>query len=149
MEKFEQKIKQLLEMIGFDDFSVNYSPESGQFSVFISDKTVSETNLPVVVNNFDCVLRLMSQKSKGDSMETAWQVYVDVNNYRKKRENLILELAKAAAKKAVVEKKEMSLPAMNAYERRLIHTELAKNPDIKTESAGEGRGRYVVIKPIV
>ncbi|MBI5306048.1 hypothetical protein HZB04_00420 [Candidatus Wolfebacteria bacterium] len=148
MEKFEQKIKQLLEMMGFEDFSLNHFKESGQLSVFISDKTISETNLPAIVGNFDCVLRLILQKSRSESGETIEQVYVDVNNYRKKRESLILELAKAMAKRAVIEKKEMPLPAMNAYERRLIHTELVQYPDIKTESAGEGRGRYVVIKPI-
>jgi predicted RNA-binding protein Jag len=38
---------------------------------------------------------------------------------------------------------------MNAYERRLIHAELAARPDVKTESLGEGRGRYVVVKPIL
>lgn len=147
MEKFEQKIKQFLEMAGFNDFSVKSFPENGQISVLINDQTISEANLPAMVNNFDCVLRLMAQKIKNE--DEIIQVYVDINNYRKKRENLILELAKAAAKKAVIEKKEMPLPAMNAYERRLIHTELAQNPDIKTESAGEGRGRYVVIRPIV
>ena len=37
---------------------------------------------------------------------------------------------------------------MNAYERRLIHVEIANHPDLKTESIGEGRERRVVIKPI-
>jgi spoIIIJ-associated protein len=61
---------------------------------------------------------------------------------------LIGELARAAAKKATATKTEISLPAMNSYERRLVHVELAVRPDVKTESAGEGKERYVIIKPI-
>ena len=33
---------------------------------------------------------------------------------------------------------------MNAYERRLVHTELATRPDVKTESIGEGSERHIV-----
>jgi len=54
---------------------------------------------------------------------------------------------KAAARKSLAEKKEISLPPMNAYERRLVHVELSSRPDIKTESAGEGGERHIVIMP--
>ncbi len=73
---------------------------------------------------------------------------IDINNYRKERERLILELAKAAAQKAVTTKQAVLLPAMNPYERRLIHVELSIRPDVKTESVGEGRERGVSIKPL-
>ena len=129
-------------MMGFDDFSVNYSADSGRFSIFINDSFISENNLPAIMNSFDSVIKLIARKNNIDF------VIVDINNYRRKREDLILEIARVTARKSVAEKKEMSLPIMNAYERRLVHTELAKHPDIKTESVGEGRERYVVIKPI-
>ena len=72
---------------------------------------------------------------------------VDVNNYRKKREDLIVELGRAAARKAMAEKTKVALPPMNAYERRLVHVELSSRPDIKTESAGEGGERHIIIMP--
>ncbi len=142
MEKFESIIKQVIELTGFSDFSISRDSDSGRFSVFINDNIISEENLPVIINSFDILFKLIAQKNNIPS------VFIDINNYRKKRENLILEFARAAAKKSVVEKKEMQLPVMNAYERRLIHTELSKHPDVKTESIGEGRERCVVIKPI-
>ena len=142
MEKFESIIKQVIELTGFSDFSISRDSDSGRFSVFINDNIISEENLPVIINSFDILFKLIAQKNNIPS------VFIDINNYRKKRENLILEFARAAAKKSVVEKKEMQLPVMNAYDRRLIHTELSKHPDVKTESIGEGRERCVVIKPI-
>jgi spoIIIJ-associated protein len=75
-------------------------------------------------------------------------VFLDVNNYREERKTLIAELARAAAKKAVATKNDIPLPTMNSYERRLVHTELAIHPEVKTESMGEGKERYVVIRPI-
>lgn len=73
---------------------------------------------------------------------------VDVNNYRKDREKLILDIAHAAAQKVLVTKAEVRLPAMNAYERRLVHVELAMRPDVKTESIGEGKDRAIIIRPL-
>lgn len=142
MEKIEQIIKQIVEMMGFEDFSVNYSADNGKISIFINDDLISENNLPIIVSNFDIIVKLIAQRN---GIEFA---ITDVNNYRRKREDLILEIAKVAARKSVAEKREMPLPIMNAYERRLVHTELSKHPDIKTESVGEGKERYVVIKPL-
>lgn len=142
MENLDVKIKSIIELMGFADFSVNYDSDNKRFSVFINDDILSDRNLPMFVEDFDHLIKLVAQKNG------LIGVFVDVNSYRKKRENLIVEIAKAAARKAVAEKIEMPLPSMNAYERRLVHTELASNPDIKTESIGEGKGRYIIIRPI-
>ena len=96
-----------------------------------------------MVINLDYLVKLMANK-----IGEASPFFVDINNYRRERENLILELARAAARKVIATKQEISLPAMNAYERRLVHLELVSRPDVKTESVGEGKSRYVVIKPI-
>jgi spoIIIJ-associated protein len=58
------------------------------------------------------------------------------------------ELARKAAREAVLKKKPVELPAMNAYERRVVHSELALRPDVMTESSGEEPNRRVVVKPL-
>ena len=75
-----------------------------------------------------------------------YPMYVDINNYLANREQLILELAKAAARKVNTAKQSVNLPPMNAYERRLVHLELAMRPDVQTESEGEGLSRHVVVR---
>ena len=138
----QNSFQQIIELMGFSDFSVNYDSANNHLSVIIDDELISEENLPGLVNNLDCLMRLIAQKNNLEP------IFVDVNNYRKKRRDLIVELAKAAARKSLAEKKEISLPPMNAYERRIVHLELSSRPDIKTESIGEGRERYIVIRPI-
>lgn len=143
MERIQDNIKKMIELMGFEDYSVNYEPDGSRFLVFINDGNFFKNSLPFFVADLDHLVKLMAVKISEEKT-----VFVDVNNYRKERENLILELARAAARKAVASKDVISLPAMNAYERRLIHLELASRPDIKTESAGEGKERYVEIRPI-
>lgn len=142
MENLQTKIKTILELAGFNEPSVNCDQESKKIEIFLNEGEWFKKWLPGLVTDFDHLVKLLTRK---DNLEN---FFVDINNYRKERERLIVELAKAAARKAAGEKSLVKLPAMNAYERRLVHVELAVHPDVKTESEGEGRERCVVIKPI-
>ena len=141
MEQIKQTIQKLLELGGFSDFSVEADAESRRISIFIHDADLSSF-LPKLIWDFEHVVNLVSKRNGGENF------VVDINNYRRERERLIGELAKAAARKVLLNKEQVALPAMNAYERRLIHVELASRPDVKTESAGEGKERHVIVKPL-
>ncbi len=143
MEQWETIIKKLVELMGFSDFRVEIDAEHRRGSVFIYDApTLVKENLPVLVSSINHLLQLVAKKRNEES------IFFDVNNYRQEREKLIAELAKAAAKKVHATKEKVSLPIMNSYERRIVHTELAIHPDVTTESIGEGRERYVIVKPV-
>ena len=142
MEKIIETTKKMIELMGFSDASVEAEPEGRRVKIFINEGEWIKTWVPELVSDFEIILRLNAFKDKQET------VFVDVNNYRKERERLIVEIAKAAARKALMSKAEVSLPSMNAYERRLVHTELSTRPDVKTESVGFGASRYVVVKPI-
>jgi len=75
------------------------------------------------------------------------RIFLDINNYRRLRVDNLKDLAKEIAHKVTLTKKAHALPPMNAYERRIIHMELATNPDIATESEGEGPDRHLIVKP--
>jgi predicted RNA-binding protein Jag len=143
MDNWESFIKTTIELIGFRDYSLEIKIDERRGSVFIyEDQEMVKENLPAIVDAVNHVLQMVAKKNRTEA------IFLDVNNYRHDRERLIAELARAAAKKATATKTEVSLPAMNSYERRLVHVELAVHPDVKTESAGEGKERYVIIKPI-
>lgn len=73
---------------------------------------------------------------------------LDINNYKSDKEQYLRDLAQKAADTAVSLGQEKALFPMAAFERRIIHTELSKRDDVKTESIGEADDRRVVIKPI-
>jgi len=73
---------------------------------------------------------------------------LDVDGYRSRREKAIRKMATDLAMKAKQEGKVIPIRPMNARERRIIHMTLSEMSDIKTESEGEGKDRYVQIIPI-
>jgi len=72
---------------------------------------------------------------------------LDINNYKKRREEYLRELAQNSADDAVLSQTEKTLPSMPAYERRIIHLELKERNDVETESRGKEPNRRVIIKP--
>jgi spoIIIJ-associated protein len=74
-------------------------------------------------------------------------VIVDVDGYRQRREELLRNLAHRFAGRVRVTGEPMQMEAMPPNERRIIHLALANDPDVTTESIGEGEARRVVIKP--
>ena len=75
------------------------------------------------------------------------RVYLDVNGYKKRKEESIREMAMTFAKKAIKYRKVMRLRPMNAYERRIVHATLHNMKGVFTVSEGDEPYRKVVIKP--
>ena len=56
-------------------------------------------------------------------------------------------MAKKVAREVAKTKFETKLDSMNSYERRIVHSTLANDKYVYTESVGEEPNRCVVIKP--
>ncbi len=74
------------------------------------------------------------------------RVTLDVGNYREKREETLVKLAKRLADKVSKTRKNMTLEPMNPYERRIIHATLQNYKSVETYSIGDEPNRKVVIK---
>lgn len=75
------------------------------------------------------------------------RVIVDVEGYRLRRQETLRGLAIRMADRARVTRQPVTLEAMPAYERRIVHLALQGNDHVTTESTGEGENRRVVIIP--
>lgn len=73
------------------------------------------------------------------------RVVIDINSYRKKREESLEKLAQRMAAKAKKYRRNMRLEPMNAYERRIVHSALQNVSGVTTSSEGEEPYRKVVI----
>jgi predicted RNA-binding protein Jag len=143
MDIWETFLKSVVEQMGFRDYHLEIDVEEGRGSLFIyEDNSLIKENLPVIVDSMNHIIQMVAKKNQAKTF------FLDINNYRRDRENIIAELARAAAKRVSATKEQISLPAMNSYERRLVHVELAIHPDVTTESVGTGKERYVTVKPI-
>lgn len=73
------------------------------------------------------------------------RVTVDTENYRKKREETLVKLAKRMASLAIKTRRNINLDPMNPNERRIIHSALQDYKNVTTYSSGQEPNRYVVI----
>jgi spoIIIJ-associated protein len=74
-------------------------------------------------------------------------VIIDVQGYRKRREQQLRQLARRMADQAIKTGRRQMLEPMPANERRIIHIELRDHPQVSTESVGEDPRRKVTIIP--
>ncbi len=72
-------------------------------------------------------------------------VVVDAERYRERRREALADLAQRTAARVRRTGKSAALEPMSASERRVIHTALAQDPAVTTQSEGEGPERHVVV----
>lgn len=75
------------------------------------------------------------------------RIVVDSEGYRQRRIEAIQGMAHRTARRAMREKRPLSLPPMSPAERRVIHLFLQENPNVTTSSEGEEENRRVVVNP--
>jgi spoIIIJ-associated protein len=92
---------------------------------------------------FQYIIRLIL----GKELKQPIPVIVDVAGYRARREQTLRRLARRMADQAIERKRTLALEPMPPNERRIIHIELRDNPNVHTESVGEGDRRKVTIIP--
>jgi spoIIIJ-associated protein len=75
------------------------------------------------------------------------RVLLDVEGYRKRREETLTRLANRVADRVKRTGETVTLEPMSAQERRVIHLALQDDPEVTTSSEGEEPFRRVVIQP--
>ncbi|MBT2733169.1 RNA-binding cell elongation regulator Jag/EloR [Bacillus sp. ISL-7] len=74
-------------------------------------------------------------------------VILDAEDYRKRRNETLIQLAHRLAQKVIKSGKDVTLEPMPSYERKVIHAALSDNKRVKTLSDGSEPHRYIVITP--
>ena len=85
----------------------------------------------------------------GRMARSSVRIIIDVDGYRRRREEELRGYALDIAEDVRDADEPITLEAMPAHERRMIHMALADADDVRTYSIGEGRERRVVVGPAV
>lgn len=151
-------VEDLFKRIGFSfkDLSLeNHKSPEGQ-EIFIV-KVKSDDDCSLLLDDkgrnlkaLEYIVKLIALKGLDQKKGLGQKVslVLDLNNFLEKRNSQILKLARLVAERVQTTQKSFVLRPMSAYERRLVHLELAGWADVKTESVGEGPRRRVVIRPV-
>lgn len=149
-EFIEKKTKEILELIDV----------GAEIVTTVEEGESQEENLySVKINGRDLNFLIGKHGDSLNSLQTllgqmvhaqydSWvNLLVDINDYRDRRQEKLYDMAKSYIDRVRFHRKEVTLPPMNSYERRLVHIFVQEYPDVRTESIGVGSSRRVVLKP--
>ena len=140
-------VKQLLKDIGLNAEAELYSCEDGTRRIAIvgDDASVLIGHHGDTLDALQYLANLASARKNAKGERDKSRVTIDIEGYRKKREETLRALARRMAQKALRNKRSVMLEPMSAYERRIIHSEIQGIEGVSTNSIGSDNNRKIVI----
>ncbi|MFA5755246.1 MAG: R3H domain-containing nucleic acid-binding protein [Candidatus Paceibacterota bacterium] len=92
-------------------------------------------------------IQLILRKIIKRKIDEDFYINIDIDNYKKNKENYLKDLAWNIADEVLKTGKEREIPLVSSFDRRIIHIELEQRNDVFTESVGEGEERKIVVRP--
>jgi len=143
--KAEAYIKTVLRLMGVEsrvltveeDDGVRFSLDCGSNDGYVIGRR-GET-----LDALQYLVRLVVSRGREDYR----RVSVNVGDYREQREQALRDLAISSASKAKKYGRNITLPPMTPFDRRIIHTEVQGIEGVSSFSVGEGDDRRVIVSP--
>ncbi len=144
-DKLIALVKEIVDNAGLE-ISVNAGQLSGRYvNVLLDGKDVAYlvSKHGEVLNALQYLINIMA----GRRFNNGVRVTLDGNDFRRRREDQLTQLAKNIADQVKERGEEAVLDALPAFERRIVHKALSEYEGISTYSEGEEPNRRVVIAP--
>lgn len=112
--------------------------------------TISSENCSKLIGyRGECLnaIQYLTNLSTQQKFKNCKRIYVDIENYREKREQSLKNLAERIARKVERTGKPQRLEPMTPNERRIIHTHLQENKNVETQSSGVEPRRFLTVYP--
>lgn len=139
-----RSIKDILSYFGETGSSIDeYDGDNGELILDINGG-----DLAVLIGRHGCTLdalQMVVSSLLSSTLGFHYPIVVDIEGYKSRRKNKVQSLARSAAARAKKQHGSVSLPPMNAYERRLVHLALVDDDSVVTHSEGEEPMRHVVV----
>lgn len=145
MAQLQRLIESFLENLGIAYTRIDLTHEDGQvvFVVRTNDSGLLIGQNGENLRALNTLVRRIGERKFGQIPPEAF--LLDVNGYYTRKIREIKQQATLLADRARLFKSSIEMSPMNAYERMVVHALFSNNPEISTESRGEGRLRHVVI----
>jgi spoIIIJ-associated protein len=147
INEITEKLLKLLDVEG--DFEIIESKDDESESVEIILNT-KDTGVVIgyhgdTLEGLQLVLSLCVARNLGRFV----RISIDVGDYKKNRSEWLKTLAIETKERVLTEGREMAVPELKSWERRIVHLILEKDNEVMSESRGEGRDRVLVVSPRV
>lgn len=92
-------------------------------------------------------LQIVLSLALSKKMDKFIRVSIEVGDYKKNRTDWLESIAARAKEQVLLENREVALPALKSWERRIVHMMLQNDEEVTSESVGEGKNRTLIVKP--
>lgn len=145
----EENLSEVLDnLLGMLLLEGSYEIEEGSESFSVSIETKDAGRLIGArgesLEGLQLLINQMVSKKVGEAGFK--RVVIDVEGWRKQKEEELTRDAKSWGKQVLQTGQNMELEPQSAWQRRVIHMVIGETKGLETESVGEGRDRHVVIK---
>lgn len=146
-EKAKKIIEDMFNLVGISTESVDYRLDEKRGHIF-SIKSTEFEKVSKEKEDFsrDLIYLLKRIFNKNTADEEVFKCTIDINDLQSKLDDKVKAMALEAATKARETKSDVLMGAMSSYERMLVHSALADEVDVETESVGEARDRRLKVK---
>lgn len=148
-ETAKSVLEKLLDLMGVSATVTSQVNEGGEAPASVTLNIIGEDlglligRRGLTLSSLQYVVRLMvSNQTKSRE-----PILIDVEGYKERRYRNLEAYARQMAEAVKMSRKPFTFEPMSSFERRLIHVALSGDPDVTTESMGEGEDRKVVILP--
>lgn len=137
-------VEQLLALLGQDTAEV--AVQTGHrtvVSVKLADAKALIGHDGETLRALNAIARRLVEAKHG---EDAASFLIDINGYHEGKLEGVRQNARMFAQRVRLFKHDVEMPSMSSYERLVVHELFADDPEVATESVGEGKFRHVVLK---
>lgn len=159
IQEITEKLLKLLDVDG--DFEILEPARNASASVAGGSKDKDKESVEIVLNTKDTGvvigyhgdtlegLQLVLSLCVARNLGRFVRISVDVGDYKKNRTEVLKALAQETKERVLAEGREIAIPELKSWERRIVHLLLEEDGDVMSESQGEGRDRVLVVSPKV
>ena len=144
-EAAESYLRDVLAGLGVEDFTIEVTEQDNSCVISLDGE-----NLGFIIGRrgetLDALQYLVGLvANRADN--AYYRVTLDIGNYREKREQALVALARRLGAQTARTGRRNSLEPMNPYERRIIHTTVQQMEGVISWSVGSDDRRHVIIGP--
>jgi spoIIIJ-associated protein len=144
-EQLATLVRDLVESAGLEVFVKGTSASGRYVNVELDGRDVAHLvgKHGEVLNAMQYLVNIIAGRKYNNGVRAT----LDGNNYRRRREDALYQLATRVAEEVKNRGEEAVLDALPAFERRIIHKSLSDYEGVQTYSEGEEPNRRVVVAP--
>lgn len=151
MQKIKDRIIRIFDFYDIEEEELSFEEENNEGKAYLNIILPEESAKHFIGTRGETLdsLEILVRLAHLDELEGIDRLSIDINGYRKEREEKLREKAILVAQKVIETEREYVFNDLNSYERFLVHSAIGDDSElasVETFSEDDGYGRILVVR---